>query len=91
MLAKRSDTETKVKEAAAALAGNKVEDESETSECVGPCFAVVPLLLLWITSWILSWRTLASMPPTLSDQLACFVSKFLAYFSLLGKLLIFAL
>jgi hypothetical protein len=36
MLAKRSDTETKVKEAAAALAGNKVEDESETSECVGP-------------------------------------------------------
>lgn len=35
MVAKRSDTETKVQEAAAALAGHKVENESETSECVG--------------------------------------------------------
>lgn len=29
-------TETKVHEAAAALAGSKAENESETSECVGP-------------------------------------------------------
>ncbi|KAJ5085185.1 fungal hydrophobin [Penicillium argentinense] len=28
-------TQTKVQEAAAALAGNKIEDESETSDCVG--------------------------------------------------------
>lgn len=35
MVVKRSATETKLQEAAAALAGNKVENESETSECVG--------------------------------------------------------
>ena len=35
MVVNSSATKTKVQEAAAALSGNKVENESETSECVG--------------------------------------------------------